>query len=419
MSYRGAPATGAPAADFWQTIKVSIDAQEFAWLPPWPWFLSPRERQVRLCRRLALRLIRRQHVAAPSLLLRCLAWPAVLPVKAWRSAREPELGRFWQRFWRGWRDLVLYNLRSEALRPVRSQRPDKMRLARLYVADRENQALLIALNETSPDARIGDKIAFAAFCAQHHLPHIPILSHGHGDKCLFSTDWSETNLFVKASNRWCGLGAESLMHDPARGEWLDRKGRTVTPLTVAKWAGGVHGDEPWLIQPMLHVDPTWAAWSPGPLGTVRIVTVIVEPGGIPEIVAASMRLPRKNMVVDNFSAGALSAEIDWRTGELKPALSRTGNNRWHDVHPDTGGRITGAMVPRWNEMRALAVAAHAAAPRLTAIGWDLSCHGGKPILIEANPVFNIAPTVVLGETRWLEAILNRISSLSGKETTHE
>lgn len=395
--------------------KTCINSQELSWLPPWPGPRDPRMRAVRSVRAAALRLVRtqaRDAASAPILAFRSLVWPAVLPIKAWRSARDAGLPGFWPRFGQGCNDLALHNLRPDALRALRALRPGDMQVPRLYVADRENQAILIHLHRNAPNARLGDKIAFDTFCRQHRLAHIPILAHGVGPRLsAASTGWPAGSLFVKSANLWGGQGAEPLFHDPAAHAWRDRHGRAVTPATLASWAADTYGGHAWLLQPMLRVDPTWSDWSPGPLGTARIVTVIVRPGDAPEIVAASMRLPRTGMIVDNFSAGALSAEIDWRSGRLDTALGHGGARRWHDHHPDTGAPITGAIVPAWPAVCALACAAHAAAPDLVSVGWDISCHRGAPVLLEANPVFNLAPTVVLGETRWLDAILHRFSAL--------
>lgn len=393
-------------------LAARVDAQEFAWLPPWHRGRTERERAVRSIRAVALKLLRETDArSAPrwQRVLRAFAWPAILPLKAWQSSRDPgQPGRL-GRFARGCLDLCCHNLRAEALRPLRAQRPPDTRLEHLYVSDRENQALLIHLHRSAPHRELGDKIAFAAFCELHQLPHIPPLAHGVGARIATSTTWPTANLFVKPAGLWGGQGAQPLLHDASDNTWRDQNGRLVTPDRFGAWAAHTYGDLPWILQPMLKVDPSWAAWSPGPLGTVRIVTIIPRPGDAPEIIAASMRLPRVGMTVDNFSAGALSAEIDWRDGRLLPALGRHGPRRWHDYHPDTREPITGALVPAWAAVCDLSRMAHAAAPDLMAVGWDISCHAGRPILLEANPVFNLAPTVVLGETSWVNAVMHRLS----------
>lgn len=382
------------------------------WLPFWKRGRNEREREVARLRRVALALLRARDVEpAGWTAARALAWPGVLVAKAWLAARDPELAGFGGRLARGIWDLAAHNLRPRALRPLRATRPGDEALTGLFVPDRENQALMVELIRGVADAEIGDKVCFDGFCRRHGLAHIPLLAHGRGAVVEHvEAVWPEGDVFAKSAGLWGGQGAEALIFD-GEGGWRDRLGRRLERENPGEWAGCVYGEDRWLLQAMLRADPAWAAWSPGPVGTVRLTTVIVERGGEPEVVAASMRLPRAGMVVDNFSAGALSAEIDAGTGRLGPALGHRGARRWHDVHPDTGGAITGAVVPDWAAYLALARAAHAAAPGLAAVGWDLTCRAGRPVLIEANPVFNIAPTVVLGETRWVEAMSRRFPAM--------
>jgi hypothetical protein len=404
------PMPASTAARLWQKVKRGAHIQESPWLAPWHRGGTERERLVRGVRATALRLVRSQNREQISPWIqgtRILLWPLLLPYQALDAALPLRIPGFSRRFARGFLDLVLYNIRPKNLRTVREYRPGHHHLARLFVTDRENQAILIQLNRHASNTTLGDKITFDRFCHQHRLPHIPLLAWSHGDTHTQIADWPAEDMFVKAANLWGGQEAHVLSHNRQNHTWQDQTGQVINAGELPAWLAQHYPQQMWLIQPMLRVDPLWSQWSPGPLGTVRVVTVIVQPGEQPEIIAASMRLPRAGMLVDNFSAGALSAEIDWRTGKLGPALGHDPAHRWHDHHPDTGGLINGATVPDWPKLCALAIAAHAAAPDLMTIGWDLTCHDSSPVLIEANPVFNLAPTVVLGETRWLEAILNR------------
>lgn len=395
-----------------RNVKASVDAQEFPWLLPWYHVRNERERAVRVMRSAALRLIRKQQGESTlAILWRALAWPALLPIKVWQYAKNSDLSDLRQCFIQGCLDLAQYNIRPGTLDAIRSQRPQETHLKRLYITDRENQAILVHLNQDAPNSNLGNKIVFENFCKHHALPHVPILVHSNSAPHTEPTSWPAADLFAKSPNLWGGNGAKILRHIRTTNKWQDQSNDTIDDSGIITWATEVYNNQPWLIQPMLRVDPLWGAWSPGPLGTVRIVTAVVQPNSAPEIVAASMRLPRSDMIVDNFSEGGLSAEIDWRTGLLGPALGHEGRHPWHDYHPDTQGRIMGAKVPQWSKLCELACAAHTAALDLAAVGWDISCHKGEPILIEANPVFNIAPTVILGETRWLDAILNRRAEL--------
>lgn len=399
-----------PPPSFLYRLKYWIDAQECAWLPPWGGGKKTRECDVRDIRKAALRLNRnqnRENISPLALFTRTMAWPFVLIYRSWQASAPVKVPGFIGRLISGCRDLVLYNVRSESMRIIREQRPDDYpELARLYVTDRENQALLIHLNQQAPSASLGDKIAFDQFCRRHGFAHIPVIAHSDGET-PHDFAWPKTDLFIKTSNLWGGQDARALRYDSSSSTWQDETGEQIKFPELMRWVQRIYAGKSWLIQTMLTVDPLWSQWSPGPIGTVRIVTVIVSPGAPPEIIAASMRLPRTDMVVDNFSAGALSAEIDWRTGRLGPALGHDTQQQWNHNHPDTHGLINGAVVPAWQELCKLAIHAHTAASDLVSVGWDITCHQGIPVLVEANPVYNLAPTVVLGETKWLEAMLAR------------
>jgi hypothetical protein len=58
--------------------------------------------------------------------------------------------------------------------------------------------------------------------------------------------------------------------------------------------------------------------------------------------------------------------------------------RWHDVHPVTGGRITGRIVPYWPEVIALVREAHAKLGDRVVIGWDVAVLEDGPVIVEAN-----------------------------------
>lgn len=393
--------------------KASVDAQEFPWLPPWCRGHNERERAVRAVRAAALRLIRQQQGESTlAILWRALAWPALLLIKAWRHARYGPRSGFWQRLTLSCSDLIRYNIRPNALWAVRSQRPDELHLPRLYVPDRENQALLAHLNHGAPNANLGDKLIFEKFCSKHGFPHVPILAHGVSARHTQIASWPAGDLFAKPTNLWGGQGAEILTHSPQTGTWQDRQKNSITSETLLTWAENTYAEQPWLIQPRLHVDPAWAGWSSGALGTIRISTIIRRPGDSPEIFISMIRLPLAGSVVDNIYTGSLSAEIDATSGHLGPARTKRRPRMSYDHHPETGAQITGALVPDWSSLCDLAISAHHTASDLTSVSWDITYQNGRPVLLEANPVFNLFPTVILGETTWLEAMSHRIANLS-------
>ena len=57
---------------------------------------------------------------------------------------------------------------------------------------------------------------------------------------------------------------------------------------------------------------------------------------------------------------------------------------WIDVHPTTGGRITGREIPMWEEVCDLVRRAHGAFEDWVVIGWDVAVTASGPLLVEGN-----------------------------------
>jgi hypothetical protein len=107
----------------------------------------------------------------------------------------------------------------------------------------------------------------------------------------------------------------------------------------------------------------------------------------PEATHAVLRMAsNRDVVVDNFHAGGVAASVDVPTGKLGRAtdMGLGKDTRWWDVHPVTGARIEGRILPFWNEVLALARHAHEAFADHVAIGWDIALLQNGPHLVEGN-----------------------------------
>lgn len=75
--------------------------------------------------------------------------------------------------------------------------------------------------------------------------------------------------------------------------------------------------------------------------------------------------------------------VDFTTGRLWEARDYKG--LCYEVHPDTGRKISGMQVPRWQEAVDFVIAAHKAAPEgLILVGWDVCICEEEMYLIEVN-----------------------------------
>ena len=95
-----------------------------------------------------------------------------------------------------------------------------------------------------------------------------------------------------------------------------------------------------------------------------------------EITNAVFRMARSStVVVDNYHAGGIAANVDIHTAELgrgsRGAWGSTVDG-WYERHPETGVQILHRKLPCWAEVLELVRYAHASAfSDQVVIGWDV------------------------------------------------
>jgi hypothetical protein len=138
-----------------------------------------------------------------------------------------------------------------------------------------------------------------------------------------------------------------------------------------------------LVQPRLRNHPAIADLGGGALTTVRMQTALDE-RGVPELVAASYRVPVHDAVVDNIHRGGLACAVDLESGELGPGVTLAGDSDWLDRHPVSGAPLRGRRLPLWREARDLVCRAHAYHREVVFVGWDVGLTPEGPVVVEAN-----------------------------------
>jgi hypothetical protein len=107
----------------------------------------------------------------------------------------------------------------------------------------------------------------------------------------------------------------------------------------------------------------------------------------PELIGAVLRMAiGTNVTVDNVHAGGIAAAVDLDEGRLDQAthMGMDARRGWIDRHPDTGGLITGRLLPMWDEVRELVLRAHSAFNDWVVVGWDVAILADGPCLVEGN-----------------------------------
>jgi hypothetical protein len=144
-----------------------------------------------------------------------------------------------------------------------------------------------------------------------------------------------------------------------------------------------------IVQDVLSQEPRMAAFSPSSVNTLRVVTMLT-PQDQAIIVNASFRTGVGNAIVDNFSAGGVSAGIDCIKGSLTEFAYDKESHRY-TVHPTSGIVFKDHPVPEWDRVREAAVGIQRAFSFYRLIGLDMALDkNGDPVLIEANGAPDLA-----------------------------
>ena len=255
--------------------------------------------------------------------------------------------------------------------------------ARSFLQRFETKTALFPLLKQRKGSPLNDKARFAEYCTKHGIRCVPVLANLDGKSR--PADLPDADLFVKPSKGRGGRGAE---------RW-DRVGPSLYegPEGVRLSTAGLldrlvrHSRRtPLVVQPRLSPHADVARLTSGALPTARIVTCLDEQGD-PEVMISVFRMSiGSNRTVDNMHAGGIAAAPDISTGRLSRASDLGMDSRlgWFTVHPDTGERIEGRVLPCWEQAKQLALNAHRAFPDRTVVGWDIAILEDGPILVEGN-----------------------------------
>ena len=142
-----------------------------------------------------------------------------------------------------------------------------------------------------------------------------------------------------------------------------------------------------IIQPRLRNAAEISGWSSGALCSVRLVTT-TRAGEHPVPLTALFRMPVHDTAADNMSRGGIASKVDIESGRLSPArayrIPDLIRRVEYERHPATGTPISGALLPRWDEVIQLGVRAHCSFDGYHSIGWDIAICEDGPLLIEGN-----------------------------------
>lgn len=266
----------------------------------------------------------------------------------------------------------------------------------------------------APDSRastiIGDKEAFARFCSEHGLACVPTMGLAGKGEGYNAHDVlrmaGESPLLIKPVDGSRGKGIVAI-EKTAEGGFLLCGRCSGSEITLEQELSNKLAGGRFLLQPLLKNHQRLADLGDGGLTSIRIVTMLNQPGGKAEYLMAVLQLPRKESIISNH--GVFCA-VDAVSGTISEGRVQTPSSPLFLRHPDTGVMLKGRKIPFWVEAKALALRAHTQLGACSSLGWDVAVTAEGPLLLEANSGWGMgmmqrAFQTPLGETGFTNAAI--------------
>lgn len=262
------------------------------------------------------------------------------------------------------------------------------RLARHFLHDGEFSGRLgvnrLFRRLPGPRSPLNDRFEFAAHCAGHHLPVVPVLAHGSGGKLLLAAPGQslpDIDLIAR-SNKGGGGGHAERWRRTGAG-WRGEDGVELSAALLLDRIVRSGEEDGIVLQPLPIPHPALAAMACGAPAIVRLITCLDE-SGRPEITHAVLRLARdRNATAEQDGVAAAVDLADGRLGWLTDT-GLNGSIGWVRRHPASDAPITGLVLPHWREAKALALGAHRACLDRTVVGWDIAIGEHGVALVDGN-----------------------------------
>ncbi len=171
---------------------------------------------------------------------------------------------------------------------------------------------------------------------------------------------------------------------------------------VTDWSafhGGLLDRGELLVEEVIVQHPDLAAYCPGTVNTTRVTTFF--DGDRTHILAVAQKFGR-GAVSDQMSFGGFYSMLDDDGRAVGPGYDSHGNV--HEVHPDTGERISDFTLPMLDEVKAFIDEVARVVPTVRYVGWDVVVTPTGPVLVEGN---------------WAAGVYENKPSVTGIRTGHK
>jgi hypothetical protein len=302
--------------------------------------------------------------------------------------------RFGVGIWRQFCDLVVVGIRhgldAQVYYMFELYRSERRARAAGYLTRYETKnglfkVLTWQVSKTTRRIMLGDKLGMFRICETHGIPTVPILVIGEDGKLEFRGDGAsglEQDLFIKPRQSKGSKGTEVIRH--AGGAFVTEGGVSLDRAGLVAFLERRSLEEPILVQPLIRNHPGLADMADVALMRIRAVTCLDENDKpvLTHAVISNLCKLETNWPTDI----EFGAAIDLETGVLGQV---TGDKAemwldWSDDHPVTRARVRGRTVPCWDQVRSIALAAHAACNDRLLVGWDIAVGPMGALLLEGN-----------------------------------
>lgn len=247
------------------------------------------------------------------------------------------------------------------------------------------KALTLQVPKTRHRIMLGDKLGMYRICEEHGIPTVPVLIYAEDGNLQYLSAHPaglKQDLFIKPRQSKGSRGAEFIRH--VDGQYIRETGETLTPDGLIAFITQRSKEAPILVQPRIPNHPGLADLADTALMRIRVITCL-DGAGQPVITHAVLSNLCKleiNWVTDI----ELGAAIDLESGALGMMTGDKADMwlEWSEDHPVTHARVLGRIVPCWNEVRSISLAAHAACHDRLLIGWDIAVGPEGAVLLEGN-----------------------------------
>lgn len=137
----------------------------------------------------------------------------------------------------------------------------------------------------------------------------------------------------------------------------------------------------WILEELIEQVPVMGKFNASSVNSVRIPTFQTKDGYV--VFGTFMRMGREGSVVDNAGAGGIFVRIDEETGIII-SDGYTEHGEVYVEHPDSHVKFKDFQIPRWEELRELAVQCHKEIPWHKYVGWDFALTNSGWVMLEGN-----------------------------------